>query len=480
MRKISLFLIIVLAFPLLVFSGCGNGDKITAYTINASFNSAEMSLTADQKVNYINNSGTELSALKFNLFPAAFRKDSAFKPVSNANILRAYPGGMSYGDIKIQNVRLDGKTADYVICGQDQNILQINLPKKLGKGAAAVIEMDFKLSLPNVLHRFGYNQKTVNFGNWYPIMCAYANGGFYECEYYANGDPFFSDVADYEVNITYPGDYKIASSGETVSQNASASKTTVFTKMTKARDYAFVLSKDFSVKTASVLGTKINYFYYGDEAPEKSLKIAEESLKYFSATIGEYPYKELSVVETGFIYGGMEYSGLVFISDALAEKEYKEVIVHEIAHQWWYSAVGNNQLEEGYIDEGLAEYSTLLFFENNPQYEKTRAKMIKDTQGTYKIFYGIYNQVFGKADTTMNRKLDKFGSEFEYVSIAYVKGCLMFESLRQFSGDKMFFAFLKNLYRDNKFMIIGGEDLIKTAGSGGGIIRSFIDGTVIL
>ena len=47
------------------------------------------------------------------------------------------------------------------------------------------------------------------------------------------------------------------------------------------------------------------------------------------------------------------------------------VIVHEIAHQWWYGLVGNNQIRTPWIDEGLAEYCTAVFFETHPQYGKT-------------------------------------------------------------------------------------------------------------
>jgi aminopeptidase N len=65
----------------------------------------------------------------------------------------------------------------------------------------------------------------------------------------------------------------------------------------------------------------------------------------------------------------MEYPALVMISDNIGEHiSYEEVIVHEVAHQWWYSLVGNDQINYGFLDEGLTEYSTILFFENNPEY----------------------------------------------------------------------------------------------------------------
>ena len=78
------------------------------------------------------------------------------------------------------------------------------------------------------------------------------------------------------------------------------------------------------------------------------------------------------MVQTDFSEGGMEYGALVYISlDVTDQLQYQGVIVHEIAHQWWYGLVGNNQILTAWIDEGLAEYCTAVFFETHPQYGKT-------------------------------------------------------------------------------------------------------------
>jgi aminopeptidase N len=47
----------------------------------------------------------------------------------------------------------------------------------------------------------------------------------------------------------------------------------------------------------------------------------------------------------------MEYPELVFSIPAA------DVIAHEVAHQWWYGLVGNNQYREPWLDESFAQYS---------------------------------------------------------------------------------------------------------------------------
>jgi aminopeptidase N len=63
---------------------------------------------------------------------------------------------------------------------------------------------------------------------------------------------------------------------------------------------------------------------------------------------------------------GMEYDGLIFISDRAMAGSYSPVqrnhlVAHEIAHQWWYAQVGNDQAAEPWLDEGLASWSARLY-----------------------------------------------------------------------------------------------------------------------
>jgi uncharacterized protein (DUF2342 family) len=55
------------------------------------------------------------------------------------------------------------------------------------------------------------------------------------------------------------------------------------------------------------------------------------------------------VVETPTAAGGIEYPGLVVIADRLwsqANQRFMWVVIHEVAHQWWFSLVGNDQTRD--------------------------------------------------------------------------------------------------------------------------------------
>ena len=83
--------------------------------------------------------------------------------------------------------------------------------------------------------------------------------------------------------------------------------------------------------------------YRFDDAQRTALlAAAADALTVFGEKFGAYPYKTFSVVQTGFLQGGMEYPQLVIISDALVPEVYREAVIHATAHQWFYGLVGND------------------------------------------------------------------------------------------------------------------------------------------
>ncbi len=486
MKKFAFILACFICLTSVAFTGCsckGGDANRTVYDITFEY-TADNCVKGSERVDFYNHSDNAFSELKFNLFGNAFRKGAKFSPVSAQYQASAYPNGVNYGEMKILSVAVAGETAEFSVGGIDQNVLIIPLGKEIYPNERIVVEIDFELKLADVIARTGYNSKTVNLANFYPILCGISDGGFYECVYYANGDPFYSDVADYNVKATFSQDYVVASAGELMSNaNADGKNTNVYT-LKNARSFNMALSKDFECVTDVSSGTRINYYFYNDEAPKKSIDYAIKSVNLFNEKFGQYPYPTLNVVQTKFVQGGMEFPSLVMISDSLSQASYGEVIVHETAHQWWQSVVGNNEIEHGFLDEGLAEYSVVLFYENHPEYNLTRQALVKSAEDTYKVFCSVYDKLFGGVDTTMTRSLPEFGSEYEYVNIAYIKTCIMYDYLRQSIGDELFFKGLKKYYADYKFKNATPYDLVgayeKTGGSANGFFDSFFEGKVII
>lgn len=459
----------ILFMCVLCLVGCGKSNSIenvsanlNTYTLEIDYNK-DHTLNVKQTVNYKNTTGQSLENIKFCLYPTAFKDGAKNAPVSPTNINKAYPNGLSYGGIQINKLNVAGKEVTPAYEGDDDYVLVVKFDESLKNNNSATIEMEYVVTLPNVNHRFGYGNNTINIANFYPIIGMWENGEFVCTPYNYNGDPFYSDVANYNVTINAPKEYKIATTGKIVSQNENNDLINYQINAKAVRDFAFVLSDKFEVLTEDVNGVQISYFYYEDEDPNKSFDTAKKAITLFSDMFGKYPYETFNVVQTNFVHGGMEFPNLVYISDEVDNhNDYLNVIIHETAHQWWYGLVGSNAYNYGWLDEGLTEFSTLMFYEEYSDYGINTDDMIKNTTNSYVTFVDLMEDVVGKADTTMNRNLSEYDTESEYVYMSYIKGMLFYNNLREIVGEDKFVESLKQYVKDYSFKVATPEDMIKS------------------
>lgn len=469
-----------LAAAVCSFSACGGGNGRSSYTIRAEYFPEERTLEAQMKFSFFNATDNALSELRFELYSNAYREGARFAPVSALYEPSAYYCGKSYGGFTLSGAQ---GVKEYGVCGEDENILSVTLPDPVYPDERAEITIDYTVSLAQVNHRLGAGENAVNLANFYPVLCAYGEGGFLEYVYSSNGDPFVSECADYEVYLTVPKSYRAVGTGkeERVAENG---KATYHVIAENVRDVAFVLGEHFQSASQSVGGVEVRYFWFADEDPQRTLATAAESFAFYARTFGKYAYPCYTVVETDFPYGGMEYPMLSMISSSLREEDVPVAVAHETAHQWWYSAVGNNQFEHAWMDEGLAEYSSALFFNAQPVGGLTGEALVKRAESSYRAFFSVYSQLHENADTTMNRPLTSFSGEYEYANIAYDKGMILFDRLRSSVGDRRFYAGLKKYYSDFSYKIAEPSDLISCfsgIGSGAeGLFRSFTDGLCVI
>ncbi len=466
MRKYFSMLAICTMCVLLV--SCGSSDSINAvsknlsnYTMDIEYVVDSKTLNVNQTLDYVNEYEVPLSELYLHLYPKSFNLDATSKPVGILNKAKAYYNGDSEGDITIDNVTTNKDVVAMTYVGEDEDFLKIDLKDDLDPDDRIVINMQYSVTIPNCNHRFGYGENTINLGNFYPIVAMYEEGEWVLDSYHSNGDPFYSSISNYYITISAPESYIIASTGvlkdEKVKDGVKVSKY----EAKAVRDYAFVMSSKFEIAKNNIDGVEVMYYYYDDSEYQSNLQTSIDSLVTFNELFGKYPYSTLSVVKSNFVHGGMEYPNMVLISDEVDnDMDYKNVIIHEIAHQWWYGLVGNNEYVNSWLDEGLTEFSTNLFYENNPSYNVDTEEIVKNLIKSYTNFVDVYSSVLGKVDTSMNRRLDEFNTEPEYVYITYVKGNLFFSTLRDIIGKAKFMKALQTYFETNKFGIATPESLL--------------------
>ncbi len=442
MKKfLSVFLLILALLPLYACSK--ESVQRASYKISATLHE---DMTVSCKMDYTSILDSEQSGICFNLYPNAFSENASVSPVYKSDELSAYPNGKSYGKVEVFSVKVGGADADYEIVGVNDGTLKVGFNENKLKGESVEVYIDFKVTLPNVNHRMGYGENTVNLTGFYPVACVFENGSYYQSVYYPAGDPFYSECADYEVSLTLPSEYVVASSMSTLSTEWSGGFTTYNYQRQNVRDIAFILSKKFSVLQKTQNGIDVKYYYYADKSPEKTLQTACSALEFFSDKYFKYPYSEYVAVEGDFLYGGMEYPCLSLISSSVSDGYRDYVVAHETAHQWFYGIVGVNQSEIGFFDEGLTELSTALFMSNysGTPYEK----YIEEAIGSYTAIREALIYAGNTLPPVMDRNLKDFSSEAEYVMIAYNRSELAFEEIRKRMGEDKFYKLLRKFFNE--------------------------------
>ncbi len=435
---------------------------LNTYDIQVDLDPDGKEIMCVQELEYTNNTQDSHDRLYFHIYPNAFKHERKV-PFPPEDMKQAYPNGFSPGNIDIIEVRSDDMLLEYFIKGYSEEILEVHLPKDILPGEGIELSMTFKVTIPNCLGRFGYGNYTFNITNWYPILCVYGKQGWHTYPYFPIGDPFYSDVANYNVKISTPKDYNIACTGNISSVTERGDKKLWDIEAVAVRDFAFIASDRFMVDSKKIGHTTVYSYYFTPKTGKKALKYASDSIKIFNKYFGKYPYNQFSVVEADFYIGGMEYPNLVLIDQTLYttdQDDFLEIVtVHETAHQWWYGVVGNNQIEEAWLDEGLTEYSTLLYFKH--RYGQKKMDKMKESFMANGKYSALPIYVQGKEiDETIARPVYRFPDWIVYDILVYGKGAMLFDSLYSKVGENNFYKILNEYYEDNMFKNATLTDLL--------------------
>jgi aminopeptidase N len=210
-----------------------------------------------------------------------------------------------------------------------------------------------------------------------------------------------------------------------------------------------------------VYGINVSVFYIQKSEgiwENHALEYTEAALILFNDSFGEYPYPTLNVVEEYTIFGGMEYPLQVYITEQADYKQYpsgylESVIVHETAHQWFYQLIGNDEVDAGFIDEGLASWALDYYLSKyHPDWDENGAfsqlKYIKNYYNDVGLPNKINQSVYESVES---------GSNYWYT--AYSKTPIILEKLRKTIGHDNFLNGLRLLFERFQFKNVWLSDV---------------------
>jgi len=416
---------------------------LTRYDIDLAIGVESLTLHGRQVTWYTNKADTELEELYFNLFPNSSRFG---------------------GSMEIDSARITGQEVpfDYEL---DGTVARVALPEPLLPGECITVTLDFTARVPHVQKNyylvFVSAQGVLSLGDWHPMVAVYDDEGW-NLEYPEGtiGEIVYSESAFYTLRLTVPMVLDVVATGVEAQRidNGDGTQTVVYYSG-PVRDFHIAISDRYEVVSGSVGDTAINSYYWPEHQAcgLEILHFAEQALGLYSELFGPYPFNELDLVEADLWPWGIEWPGFILVGEPLYSNP-EEVcgewhVVHEVAHQWWYSVVGNDQVDEPWADEALANYSTMLYYRAVHDAETAGGAIKEDIHDRYDSYVRAYGDgVVGGPTRHYTRA--------SYYPLVYAKGALFFQALQGLMGDEAFFEGLRSYHHEYKYGIATSDELL--------------------
>ena len=264
-------------------------------------------------------------------------------------------------------------------------------------------------------------------------------------------------------------------SGTTVKKTEQGDQTIWHIIGAPMRDFDVDLSNTLQAASAQVGDITVNSWFQPNHAQQgkQALKWTTDAMTVFQNRFGPYPFRELDLVETPTTAGGIEYPGVITVASSLysdpgQENFFEFAAVHETAHQWFYSLIGDDQVNHPWLDEAAAQFTTVVYMED--VYGQGEAQNVID-------MYLRKPYAKGKAqwgDKSAGLPVSAY-TEDEYGVFVYDKGPLFFIDVRQALGDDAFFKAMQTYFQNFKYKVAMPKDLLDAFNRSGTDVTPIFD-----
>ena len=257
------------------------------------------------------------------------------------------------------------------------------------------------------------------------------------------------DKATSEFIVKAPSHYKVVSNGLLLEESELGNNTrlTHWKQSVPVSSWLFVLGvADFAVKYVDEFrGKSIQTWVYAKNREAGFYDFDEPTkkvLEFYSYYVGPYAYEKLANIQTPSVNGGMETSSAIFYGEDLVtgkrDERTRNVVIHEIAHQWFGNAITETTWDDAWLSEGFATFFTLLFIENEYGKEEYNKGIIKARKTVYDLSAKMPDFSIVSERTAEKEQVTS--------GITYQKGAWVLHMLRNLIGENNFKKGIQNYY----------------------------------
>jgi hypothetical protein len=443
-------------------------NRVANYNIQVSVDGQHKTLTGTETIKWKNPAKGPVKELYFHMYPNAF--ESTNTTFWKERLADGFPKPTLPDDLgNIQISRMETEQGEQLTSHmqfvqpddgnqEDRTLLKVDLPYTVPPEGTIKITMQFSVQLPQLHRRMGHTDEFVMAGQWFPKIAVYEpsgtrgrmTDGWHLHQFHANSQ-FYADFGEYDVSIDCPASDIVAATGSEVSAKPIGRDIARhYFHAGDVHDFAWAASPNFMFSEApSNSGTTIKLYLDPKHAHLKSryMQAAQKSLQKYREWYGEYPYPSLSIIAPpakGKHAGRMQYPTLITASAGIEENpdlNLERVIAHEIAHQYWYGMVANDEFEEPWLDEGFASYA--------------EEKLMTSE-------FGIDPKQFYRPSSPTYNRLTKYSWQYknyiDYVNNVYIGGKHVLQEIEQKIGSEKMQEVMKVYFERWKFKHPGTKD----------------------
>ena len=316
---------------------------------------------------------------------------------------------------------------------------RIVLDQPLAAGARGRVILDLAIDVPERRDRFGSVNGRSYLGNALAVLAVKDENGWELSPYVSFGESFYSLTADYDVTLDHPTALATPATGAVADEHAAGDRTVTHLVAQRVRDFAWSIGAFHHDSVLSAAGVEVDAYWPDSESDSNVrnlMRYAAGALDSYAGRFGAYPYPRFSLVfdEFGTAFDGMEYPNYVLSS------AYAGAVAHEVAHQWWFALVGDDQYRHPWLDEAFTEYSAEEF-----------------QNGTAPA----HSCDFLKPDERMDQSMETYAKDGDYLyhDAIYHEGTCMLFDLEHTLGKDTMNRFLKTLFQKYEYGVMRPADV---------------------
>jgi peptidase M1-like protein len=404
-------------------------ELLTASIYHIEFNIADdlYHVTGTEEVRYTNGEPVPLNEVRFRLFP---------------NILG--------GEMTISNLKVDGVTVGPTYDLED-SLMTVSFASALEPNQNLIIQMEFAVTVPQTLESnygvLAYAEDVLALAHAYPMLAVYDDEGWNAEIPPESGDVTYADASFYIVGIHAPKDVRLVTTGRELSHTGAGRDQVLVVASGPARDFYLAASPLYEELSQAFGEITIHSYAPAKlkDGAQMALEVASRAIEDYSADYAPYPYTEFDIVSTPTLALGIEYPGMIAVTSRIydVKSDYRgtpasiymeSTVAHEAGHQWFYSLVGDDQLDDPWLDESLTQFATLQYYREE-----------YGSRGEAGFRSSLENRWagVGNAKIPIGLPVAAYSAQ-EYGAIVYGRGPLFFVALRDEMGAQAFDQFIKD------------------------------------